>query len=715
MNKWSRRFEGSHAAGSPATPHFASAAHQYFAFLSYSHEDEAVADWLHRQLERFRVPSALVGRLTANGVIPKRLTPIFRDRHELAAAKDLGSEIREVLAASHSLIVLCSPAAARSKWTDAEIGEFKRLHPEGCIIAVIVDGEPFASEIPGREAEECFPPALRRKYDRRGRRTARKVEPLAADIRESGDGRRLALLKVVAGILGLGLDELVQRDHLRRQRRLAGIAGGSLAGMVVASALAVTAIQARDEARDQRREAESLVGFMVGDLKDRLEPIGRLDVLDSVATRALAYYQKRDIADLSDAGLVQRSQALTLMGQVSRDRGNLDRADAFYRAAYAGTAEAIRRGPEDPQRLFDHAQNAFYLGEIAQKRGRLVAVEVAFREYKDLADRMVALDPDSMKWRIEVQYAAANLGDVLYYRRDFDGAAQNFASALTTIEAFAAANPGNDDYQIGVTDALALLADAQLAGGKLSQAVQTRERHVALLSGSVGRHGTDARFRLVPGRRELGRLYAAQGRSQLAVKQLTAAVAEGERLIALEPDNSKWRESTLAAQVALASELLDSGNSAAAIDVAPNCGRYSRLIAQDPMLAARRAGFRDCLLLRARLALRVGASGEAARFAAQAVEAARAVNSTDRLDARFGFAKALRILGDARSREGNAAGAQSAWRQALEAMPRAVAEKPDETHERATILSRLGRTGEARALTGKLEAIGYRRAIVAMA
>src|SRR6476659_4338089 len=67
--------------------------HRYYAFLSYSHDDEEIADWLHDELEGFRVPHSLQGRLTENGTVPKRLTPIFRDRHELAAADDLTEEI----------------------------------------------------------------------------------------------------------------------------------------------------------------------------------------------------------------------------------------------------------------------------------------------------------------------------------------------------------------------------------------------------------------------------------------------------------------------------------------------------------------------------------------------------------------------------------------------------------------------------------------------
>jgi len=370
--------------------------HRYYAFLSYSHKDEEIADWLHTELERFRVPRALAGRLTENGVIPRRLTPIFRDEHELAAADDLGEEIEGALASSQFLIVLCSPNAAKSHWTNAEIEVFKRARPNGCVLAAIIDGEPFSSEIPGREDEECFPPALRQRYDKRGRPTGQRLEPLAADLREDGDSRRIGLLKLIAGMLGVGLDELVQREAQRRHRRLAYVAAASLGGMAVTSTLAFTAIQARDAARDQRREAEGLIGFMLGDLKDKLEPVGRLDALDGVGSRVLAYYQKQNKSELTDAALSQRSRALSLMAQVSYLRGNLDGSVRLYREAMAGTEEAIRRSPEDPQRLYDHAQNVFWIGEIARDRGDLRGAEASAHEYQRLARGMVAAAPDNM-------------------------------------------------------------------------------------------------------------------------------------------------------------------------------------------------------------------------------------------------------------------------------------------------------------------------------
>ena len=492
---------------------------RYFAFLSYSHKDKELADWLHRELERFRVPRALAGRLTENGIVPRRLTPIFRDEHDLAAAGDLGGEIKAALAVSQYLIVLCSPTAAVSRWTNAEIEWFKRDRPEGCVLAAIAAGEPFASEVQGREKEECFPPALRQKYDRRGRPTGRRAEPLAADFRVDGEARRTGFLKLVAGMLGVGLDELVQRETTRRHRRLAWLAAASVAGMAVTSTLAFTAFEARNAAREQRREAEGLVAYMVGDLRAKLEPIGKLDALDGVGSRVLAYYKNQDASELSDAALLQRSRALNLTAEVAYLRGNLAEADALYRQALAGTSEAVRRSPDDPKRLFDHAQNVFWLGEIARARGQTDRALVAYREYKRLADHLIALEPDNLKWRMEGLYSAEDVGIALYNERRFGEAVQQFEGALGPMEKLAAVDPANQTYQKEMSTVLAWLADAQRSLGRLDAAIEVRERQISLLNSALASGATDVQFRqeLIPAHQALGILLTSRGQPERGV------------------------------------------------------------------------------------------------------------------------------------------------------------------------------------------------------
>ena len=133
--------------------------------------------------------------------------------------------------------------------------------------------------------------------DADGGLTDQPAEPIAADLRPDKDSKRLVKLKVIAGLLGLGLDELVRRENQRRTQRLFWLSTGMAAAMMVMGVLTVFAVQsrneaviARDDAERQKTQAEDLIEFMLGDLRKKLEPVGRLDVLDSVGDRALKYF-----------------------------------------------------------------------------------------------------------------------------------------------------------------------------------------------------------------------------------------------------------------------------------------------------------------------------------------------------------------------------------------------------------------------------------------
>lgn len=682
---------------------------RYYAFLSYSHKDKELAEWLHRELEKFRVPGALAGKLTANGVVPRRLTPIFRDQHDLSAGDDLAVEIEAALAASQFLVVLCSPTAATSRWTNLEIESFKRTRPEGCVLAAVAAGEPFASDLPGREDEECFPPALRYKYDRRGHQTAKRAEPLAADFREGGEGRRLAFLKLVAGMLGVGLDELVQREQTRRQRRLAILAAGSLAGMAVTSTLAVTAIQARDAAREQRREAEGLIGFMLGDLKDKLEPIGRLDALDGVGSRVLAYYQKEGTSDLPDAALLQRARALSLMGEVSNARGHLDEAERLYTEAMAGTAEAVRRNPNDAQRLFEHAQNVFWVSDLARQRGELPRAESRLRQYKELADRMVALEPNNLKYRMEVEYSETDLGVVLYYERNFNEAQRQFAAGLQTIEAVAGLVPNNGEYFKSVADSLAWLSDAEFAQGRIGDSTAHRVRQIALLQ-QLAKSTGDVRDRqaLVPAQESLGRLLWVSGNAPAALEQLSAAVALAETVDLLEPTNTGWTRDAAETKLTYAEFLLAAGKQTdASAQTSSACSLVNKLVATERTAVGFQILLRKCLTMQAQIAASVHNYAAAGAFADRALTITRSIHSPDVGDDRFQIVRAQRLVGDIEQGAGNFGAAQASWQSAEQLLPATGSDRPRDMVQRMILLQRLHRDAEARKIADNLNAMGY--------
>jgi hypothetical protein len=179
-------------------------ANRYWAFLSYSHQDVAWADWLFVELENFYVPRKL-RKLD----IGSHLRPVFRDREELAASADLTGHIKEAMEGSKVLIVLCSPSAANSKWVNEEIKLFKSMGRTERILPLIIDGEPNAYYSTGSNNSECFPPALRYTITSKGEMTTQPEQAfVAADARPGKDGKENAAMKIVAGILEVPLGEL---------------------------------------------------------------------------------------------------------------------------------------------------------------------------------------------------------------------------------------------------------------------------------------------------------------------------------------------------------------------------------------------------------------------------------------------------------------------------------------------------------------------------
>jgi WD40 repeat protein len=206
---------------------------KYRAFISYSHRDKVWGDWLHKTLETYRTPARLVGRASRDGTVPKRLYPVFRDRDELPSSASLGDNIDAALRESCYLVVICSPTAAVSRWVDGEIRAFKKLGREDRVLCLIVDGEPNATDRPDSGELECFPPALRFRVDAKGELTKARTEPIAADARPGKDGKTNARLKILAGLLGVGYDELRQREKQRRFWRRVQTAVASLALLAV--------------------------------------------------------------------------------------------------------------------------------------------------------------------------------------------------------------------------------------------------------------------------------------------------------------------------------------------------------------------------------------------------------------------------------------------------------------------------------------------------
>ena len=547
----------SEGANHTASPRLHVEAPKYWAFLSYSSRDAAWARWLQRALETYVVPRRLVGQPTAAGPAPRRLRPIFRDRTELAVESDLSASIERALAVSAFLVVVCSPDAARSRWVDAEIRRFRALHGDARMLSVIVAGSASGSW------NDCFPPALRG-HDVAGDEPVQGA-PLAADLRPGGDGRRMTRLKLVAGMLGVGLDELVRRDAQRRQRQMAALTGASVAGMAIAGALAGAALVARNEAVKQRAHAEKeraqadrLVAFMLDDLHKRIAPSGRLDLMDGIARQALKYYAAQDPTDLDAASLEKRSAAVHLMGEIEVRRGDLDQAAKAFAEAFATTAELLARAPDDGQRVYAHAQSAFWVGEVARQRGEVTKAESNFRRYLQLAQRLPALDPQNDDWRGEVDSAWSDLGTLYLQVGRASEAFDAFQQSLAVSEVLARRHPDDLDRRMDLAQCHGWLADALQNQGRLGEARRQRQEELAVYREILARDPRfqQAEFSTVVAEQAIAQLDMIAGDVPGALAGFTEAAVRARRLTASQPDNMNTAAVAALADVRLGETLL---------------------------------------------------------------------------------------------------------------------------------------------------------------
>lgn len=524
-------------------------AFRYKAFISYSHADEAWGKWLHKALESYRVPRRLVGRSGPHGKIPARVAPVFRDREDLSSAADLGATVTRELEASETLVVICSPAAAASEWVNREVEYFRKLGREDRILGLIVDGEPGASD----PALQCFPPSMVQEVD------GVSQEPLAADARKEADGRALARLKLVAGILGIRLDDLRQRDMQRKHRQWMISSAAAMTVAIITTILAVVAITARDQAENRRQHAENLVDYMVDDLKEKLDEVGRLDILEGMGDEVSRYLGTLNPREETAESLLQKAKVLRQLGEVAMSQDKLDDAMTAFAASREVTRELLRRQPDNLERIFEMSQAEFWVGYVYTETGEFDEAEVSMQNYLEYSNRLAELDPRNPEWIMEQSYAHGNIAALINR-----GEGDDVALALDQIKASVELNwhaieldPNNEDYISEYGEALAWQADTQLLLCDLGGAMESRQENVRIARESLARQPSNMglRQRYAYSLSGFANVARKAGANEFAMEHLRLSIREFERLYQNDSSNPgfRWDQLIREAYVALLS------------------------------------------------------------------------------------------------------------------------------------------------------------------
>lgn len=508
--------------------------HTYKAFISYSHHDRKWGFWLHRKLERYRFPPKVRSVDRDDSHSPYLMRPVFRDREELTAGHDLGRKIEAALKRSEALIVICSPASAKSHWVNQEILYFKRHNRDARIFSVIVEGEPFSVG-----ETECFPDALRYTVDEEGALTRTPAEPLAADLRNIGDGKRLGLLKLLSGLANIGLDDLVQRDLRRSRQRVMTITLSALAIVIAMGSLLINAMNAREEADFRRNIAEEQIEFMLTDLKEEVKKVGRLDVLDVVIRRAADYYEVSPPTIRQPNAYARLSRVNMNLGEISSEYGDASRtgitplapAKTYFEHAHRQAKELYDLDPQNPDYVFNYAQATFWLGSLSFSKDTAELSRTYLNAYKALADQLHILEPETLRGQLEPIMAEMNLAAWQTNFYDIEISVDFIDGVVSRFEEILEDFPTDAQLINEIAYSYAWQADAQ-PDDESARALIIRQKQLALLQSAYERdpHNIDLQHRILLGVAGVSKMLLDLDRAKDAKELLEMHLTSSERL-----------------------------------------------------------------------------------------------------------------------------------------------------------------------------------------
>ncbi|WP_206207986.1 winged helix-turn-helix domain-containing protein [Ahniella affigens] len=337
------------------------------------------------------------------------------------------------------------------------------------------------------------------------------------------------------------LEASTAMDRRRRWLRRSAVLGLGLL-TVVAFVSATLAVRARDDAERRREAAMQLSDFMLVDLADKLRPLGNLDLLGSISSRALAEIERQPESAMQVDDLINRSRALRTVGEVMHEQANLAEAEAAFTRAKAASLLAFSKAPDSQAAIEEYGIASFWLGNFHFRQFQLDQALEHWRAYLHTSELLVAKDPKNPNWQLELSYALNSLGGVIRDQGRVAEAMTYFKRSADIKSQVLALRPDDGGLRFDLADTLSWLASAQESEGQLTEAAAGFAEQIAMLTALTEQTPEALVWQRGLATAQLNSARVALARGQLAEAgtQIAASISRLNRLIEREPANRVW-------------------------------------------------------------------------------------------------------------------------------------------------------------------------------
>ncbi|MGE0871729.1 MAG: protein kinase [Kofleriaceae bacterium] len=424
------------------------------------------------------------------------------------------------------------------------------------VLAAVVDGPPppLRSIVPGvpRDLATIAEKAMAREPEQR----YRTAKPLAEDLRRFQTGQLVASHHYSFG----------QRLARWVRRHRTAVAVGAAAICVLAVVLVISVrgiIEARERADAQRlvaetsrREAEAahamaetrrgdaeeLMDFMLGDLRRKLERIGKIDLLAVVAKKAADYYSTRPPPD-SPEDMRRQIQTGLNLGSVLSMQGDSKGALAVFTAAVGMSERLVTVDPHQIANQADLVRTRSKLSQVQAMQGDIAKARVGFETVIRDAEAILASNPEHAHGIAAAQDGHLRLGDILRAQGDLTGAIDHGMQAIAMARKLVELDPANVKYQRGLSLCLRVLAEVYKQQQSYQHATPLVLESVKISEALLAKDPEDPALGMdvVRTREDLAEVYEQQGDLDKALEAVLSLRTLAMTRFAQDPDDATRR------------------------------------------------------------------------------------------------------------------------------------------------------------------------------
>jgi tetratricopeptide (TPR) repeat protein len=307
-----------------------------------------------------------------------------------------------------------------------------------------------------------------------------------------------------------------------------------------AKAAAEAAAQRATHARD---EAEKLVEFMMFNLFDKLEPIGRLSLLYDVPKRAQDYYASFAGEEETPDMLRRQGAVYERIGDILRNRGDLKGALERYRDSFNIRQKLANRdsGNADWQR--DLAASYEWIGDVLRDQGDLKGALERYRDSFNIRQKLANQDSGKTLWQRDLAASYERIGDVLRDQGNRKVALESQRHSFDIRQKLANQDPGNADWQSDLAFSYERIGDVLRDQGDLKGTLESQRHSFDIRQKLVAQDPGNARwqYNLALSYERIGDVLRDQGDLKGALKNQSDSFDIRQKLLAQDPGNARWQ------------------------------------------------------------------------------------------------------------------------------------------------------------------------------